>query len=227
MENEFLNNIARNLIIKIGDISNLGLLNGKMGIIIFLYHYARFSNKILFEKIADEFIEDLLNEIHPEYNKNFEDGLAGISYGIDYLIQQNFIITDTKYTFIELDKYINEIDFNKLNDLSLNNGIIGYLQYVFGRYNTDESKRTNIRKKFLIILRNSLKIKLPNSQIKDQYLDHLNKILNKNKVNYNYDIIKKTINNYDLNLSFSLLSDSHLSLSKNGLAGIGLNLILQ
>jgi hypothetical protein len=92
---------------------SLGLGNGKMGIAIFFYHYARYSGSKQFENYADELIDQIYEEINVSTPSDFEKGLAGIGWGIEYLVSSGFIEGDT-------DEILNEIDLilsERFNDL--------------------------------------------------------------------------------------------------------------
>jgi hypothetical protein len=55
-----LERIANLLLLNASFIENLGLLNGKMGIAIFFFHYARYTNNKIFENYADDMVDEIL-----------------------------------------------------------------------------------------------------------------------------------------------------------------------
>src|SRR5450759_41468 len=86
-----LQRIANVLLLNASFIDNLGLLNGKMGIAIFFFHYSRYTGNKAFEDFAGELIDEIYEEISTLTPMNFEDGLTGIGWGIEYLIRHNFV----------------------------------------------------------------------------------------------------------------------------------------
>ena len=58
--------------------SDLGLYNGKMGMVIFFFHYARYTGNSLYEDFAEEFLNEILENLHTETPISFKRGLAGI-----------------------------------------------------------------------------------------------------------------------------------------------------
>ena len=71
--------------------SDLGLYNGKMGMVIFFFHYARYTGNSLYEDFAEEFLNEILENLHTETPISFKRGLAGIGWGMLYLIKQGFM----------------------------------------------------------------------------------------------------------------------------------------
>ena len=68
--------------------SDLGLYNGKMGMIIFFFHYARYTGNSLYEDFAGELLDDIYEDITD--NISFSQ-LCEIGWGILYLLQQGFV----------------------------------------------------------------------------------------------------------------------------------------
>jgi len=87
-----LQKIANLLILNFQNIENLGLINGKMGVAIFLYHYARHS----FQSVYSDQADDLLDELFAALNEShfLIDGVSSIGFGLDHLIKNRFIETD-------------------------------------------------------------------------------------------------------------------------------------
>ena len=63
-KDESLLRIARFLMLHGSFTNNLGLINGKMGIIIFFFHLSRYTRKKIFEDFAGEMIDEIYKEIH-------------------------------------------------------------------------------------------------------------------------------------------------------------------
>ena len=79
-----------------------GLMNGKIGIAILLYHYARYKNESEITEYADQLFDLAAHEIGLDFGTSLDDGLCGIAWGLDYLIKQNFVQAD--------DDILEEID---------------------------------------------------------------------------------------------------------------------
>lgn len=71
--------------------SDWGLFKGRMGAILFLFHYARYTGKTLYADFAEKLLDDIYEDI--------TDGvttcqLCEIGWGILYLLQQGFVEGD-------------------------------------------------------------------------------------------------------------------------------------
>lgn len=127
------------LILYTSFMTNLGLLNGKLGIIIFFYHYSRFTGCKRYNRFADELINELYSEISSQLPIDFANGLSGIAWGITYLIINNFVEADDD-VLNEFDEKIMAIDAEKIKDYSLEQGLAGIAYYAMARYCSQPSK---------------------------------------------------------------------------------------
>ncbi len=90
-----LQRIANVLLLNASFLDNPGLLNGKMGIAIFCYHYSRYSKNKIYEDYAGELVDEIYEEINTSTPVDFENGLTGIGWGIEYLVKNGFVQADT------------------------------------------------------------------------------------------------------------------------------------
>ena len=83
------------------------LINGRMGVCLFLYEYARLTGIKEYENIADDMIDFILNILHKDQNEENVSNLSGIGIGVIYLITHNFLEdTDEHDSLEELDKHL-------------------------------------------------------------------------------------------------------------------------
>lgn len=111
---EKFNNFVMNLDI---DKIPIGLFSGKMGICIYFYHQAQLSKSKEYEKFAEKLLDSIYSQVHSEMPIDIENGLAGICYGINYLIEENFVKGNVNTILKELDDRI----FKSLNFIHLSN----------------------------------------------------------------------------------------------------------
>lgn len=109
---------------------DMGLLNGKMGIVIFFSHYSKHTQKDIFDDIAGNLLDNVLSKIHKKLPINFDSGLTGIGWAIEYLIQNKFMEGDSLTVCKQIDEMIMKTDPRRLNDLTLESGIEGLLHYI-------------------------------------------------------------------------------------------------
>ena len=80
-----LQRIANVLILNVSFTDNLGLLNGKMGIAILFYHYARYTKNDIYEEYAGQLINEIYEGITNVSSVDFFNGLTSIGWGIEYM----------------------------------------------------------------------------------------------------------------------------------------------
>ena len=131
--NSLLDQTARHFLFFGSYLRHIGLFNGKMGLIIFLFHYARHSGNSLYEDFAMELFEEINRDISAETPIGLGNGLCGIGWGILYLSQNGFIENNTNEILEEMDERIMEYDLTRMKDLSLENGFQGMALYLSER----------------------------------------------------------------------------------------------
>lgn len=108
-----------------------GLLDGRMGLCLYLYQQSRIFQNDSYEKQADDILEEVMGKLGTYSGVSFDDGLVGIVFAINYLIKEKYIAGDTTTIFKSIDDklfqyaYFRNIDSivdpNKSNDSSLIN----------------------------------------------------------------------------------------------------------
>lgn len=94
MYKKILVQIANTLFINIQHSKSLGLLDGRTGIALFLYHYARYTDNKMYSELAGIIIDQIYASLSKQDNKCFFNGLAGIGYAIDQIIKSEFVEVD-------------------------------------------------------------------------------------------------------------------------------------
>ncbi len=148
--------ITNTLLLNASFIDNLGLMHGKVGIAIYFFHLARETENKMYEEYAGELIDEIYDEIYAGTPIDFENGLAGIGWGIEYLVQNKFIDADTNEVLEEFDnRIIDEVTFQTSSDFGILNGICGYILYYLNRLNSNTSGTSHfesIQKSLEIVL---------------------------------------------------------------------------
>jgi hypothetical protein len=151
-----LQRIANVLLLNASFIDNPGLLNGKMGIAIFFYHYSRYTNNKIYEDYAGELIDEIYEQINTSTPVNFENGLTGIGWGIEYLVKNKFVQADTDEALADIDNTVYKHRLN--NPILINSGddLFGYGLFHIIRLLEheidDKNLNTLIKKQHLIFL---------------------------------------------------------------------------
>ena len=106
-----------------------GLVHGKMGVAVFFFHYAKYTDNMLFADYAMDLIDEMQKQIHVSSPADFEKGIAGIGIGMDYLIRNNFLIVEDDICEDFDDRMVRAVMYDPWQDFSLYNGLAGYGGY--------------------------------------------------------------------------------------------------
>ena len=82
-----LQSIANILLINIQHIDKLGLWNGKMGVILFFYHYGRYVDKSFYEDVADSLLDLVIEAVSRSAHSDSYALLSSVGIGIEYLLK--------------------------------------------------------------------------------------------------------------------------------------------
>jgi hypothetical protein len=111
----------------------------------FFFQIARQTKNQIYEDYAGELIDEIYEEITENTPVNFENGLAGIGWGIEYLVQNKFIVADTDEVLEEFDNRIfKELIYNTPKEIGLLNGVIGNGAYFLKRIQNPASSEEKI-----------------------------------------------------------------------------------
>jgi hypothetical protein len=130
----------------------IGLFDGKMGICIYFYHQARLTQNKKFKEFAERLLDSIYSEIHLQNVIDMEDGLAGICYGINYLIEQHFVKGNVNSILKEVDdKIYSSFCFNILSNNSVMQieNLRTILQLTIYFYNRLQSNNLPANEKYL------------------------------------------------------------------------------
>ena len=116
--------------------NDLGLFHGRMGVAIFFFYYARVTQNSLYEDFAGHLLDDIYDDIHSDLPINLENGLCGIGWGIEYLIQHGYIKGNSDDILSDIDLKIMEIDPLRLLNVNFRQGLCGIAFYVIARLNS-------------------------------------------------------------------------------------------
>lgn len=147
-----LKEIVNHIFLNSGTADDPGLMHGKMGICIFLYNFSQKTENKNYEDFAGELLDDVFKEINSQTSFDFENGLAGIGWGIEYLVKNGFVEGDTDEVLAEIDQKLLEIIGSPSHmTLNLLSGILGIGIYFLSRRkkaetnNYESSANTNER----------------------------------------------------------------------------------
>lgn len=132
--NKSLSTISNHLILNSHNMTNLGILHGKMGVIIYFYILSRYSKHEYYADFASILLDELISELDMSLPPSFGDGFSGIGWGIEYLVQNNYLEGDTNEVLYDIDQIVmKKQDIRRITDWSFEDGIGGIVLYTFTR----------------------------------------------------------------------------------------------
>lgn len=140
----FEQSIIHHLVIKTIDMDDYSLYYGKLGISIALFEYGKYSNVQLYIEFAEELLDNFLSKITIGRSIDLSHGWCGIGWGIEYLIQREFINFDSNAICEDIDNIIMSFDIKRITDLTLETGIEGILHYLLARIIGSQSQNNLI-----------------------------------------------------------------------------------
>lgn len=183
---------------------NIGLFHGKMGYILVLSHYGRVRKFRFLTHVANMLIEQLTTKISIATPIGLANGLAGIGWGIEYLLQHRFIKGSASTILHDINNQIMQTDIMRIPDNGLENGFLGILHYIALHYQEkQDSSVVSFDSRYIADVKKRAKLsELPETQMLVQCID--------NRVGYTPQLIHF--------IDAAALTHSNLSL-KNGIAG--------
>ena len=187
---------------------DLGLFTGKIGIAIFFYKYGNKLNNQLYTDFAGELLDEIYEDIEDSFPVDFNVGLTGIGWGIDYLSYNGFVNGNIDEILFFID---NEVISN-FHQKKFDYTFLGPIQYILCRINN--SRRSSIKQEFEDILKSVL-----NDANNNHIVHYINKILNNPETYKREDVLSSIINFEEQNIyGYNESSFIHLGLN-HGLTG--------
>jgi len=114
-------------------LKDIGLFHGKMGIALFFYLYSKHTDNEVYSDFAGGLIDDIWDNIHNRLPDTFESGFTGIAWGIEYLLQNNYVSGNSNEICEEIDARIMQLDPRRMDPKFIEKELEGFLHYVLIR----------------------------------------------------------------------------------------------
>lgn len=126
-------------------------LNGFAGLILFYFHFYRYSKNEIYYNKAIQILENIFKRINGNYlNSNFSNGLSGIGWLIEHLTENNFIEIDPDSLFGDtIDEHIHQSMLEDLHreNFAFDQGASGKCFYFIKRYKNTKSPALKLKYK--------------------------------------------------------------------------------
>jgi hypothetical protein len=102
-----------------------GLLDGKMGMAVFLYRYVNVFKKNQYKCYADELLSEILEYVDDAKQMNSGKDIIGIAIGLNYLQKKNYLSADFQAFIEKADELVreNKVSTNVMAPYLLSKGI--------------------------------------------------------------------------------------------------------
>lgn len=160
-----LRRILNLIIVRTPGIPQLGLMDGKTGICILLYNYARKIKSTQIESYAGDLLDSIIEELNVYLPTTFFSGLAGIGWSIEYLKQYNYINCDTNHILSDIDITIFQLDKKKPSLERFYQDFYGYGLYYLAR--TEGGNKPYQEKEILQLLLSDINDIIENDSLND------------------------------------------------------------
>lgn len=217
---DLLKRITRYLMLRASFLQNIGLLNGKLGIAIFFYKYSRYIQNDLYSDFAGELIDEIYAEIHTGYPTDFENGLSGIAWGMEYIIRNRFVEANPDEVLRDLDIQILERDVRKVTDNSLETGLNGLAHYVLCRC-VDRYYNQYFGKSYI----NNLIISMKKNKGEKKLIGSLSNLVNDKRNTYSFNLLDTLSVKCKYNKKELPIEKLSLGITENGLTRIAIKLL--
>jgi len=147
--------IPSSLLQSLSQVTDDGLLYGKMGLSIFLFQLAELTGEDKYKKKASELFDSVSQNLESGMSISYASGLAGIGVGIEYLLMRGFLFGDSNEVLEEIDEAIfTGLEYNDNIDSSLEYGLCGigyYFLYRIKNRPVEEDNHITLRNKQSLI----------------------------------------------------------------------------
>ena len=110
--------------------SDIRLIRGKIGHILYIFIYTRYYGNIRY--------------VHTSLPITFADGLCGIGWGIEFLKKRKFIEGNTDEILVEIDRIVMERDLRRMSDHSFETGLEGIVRSVRSRLDSSSDENRSL-----------------------------------------------------------------------------------
>lgn len=104
MEKELEDYAAAVIQQEMGRVESYGLMKGKMGAVLLFFELADRGENDVYRNLAEQWLDDCLEHVG-EVADNFDEGLHGIGWGIQYCIDRHFIEGDAHVILEDIDTW--------------------------------------------------------------------------------------------------------------------------
>ena len=104
--NAYITSVGEHLMKYADFVPTYGLMDGKLGIALFLFICSSITKDDKFGAYANDLLDDIFENTALLDALDFDTGLCGLSYGVKYLVTNGFVAPESMEVLTELDNHI-------------------------------------------------------------------------------------------------------------------------
>lgn len=125
-----LSKIVSHLALVSNSMHDIGLYCGKMRVVLLLYNCSRYVHNNLYKRIAEELLNNVLEEVRNCLPYGSASGRCKIRWATGYLSEQKFVGRNINEILRDLNEKIIERDVRRISSKILSLGLEGVLLHV-------------------------------------------------------------------------------------------------
>lgn len=122
--------LLHQIVLHSNDVPARGLFDGQMGIVLVLSEYVRAKKTRPLKTAINFLLNQVLNNLSTEMPLDFANGLTGIGWGVEYLLQNRFQRGSGADICAAIDQKLMLQNILRQTNLSLDKGLEGWLHYI-------------------------------------------------------------------------------------------------
>lgn len=123
-------NLLHQVVLHANDVPARSLFGGQMGIVLVLSEYARLRKLRPLRTAINFLLDQILSNLSTEMPLTFADGLTGIGWGVEYLLQNKFQRGSGVGICEAIDQKLMQQNILRQTNLTLDTGVEGWLHYI-------------------------------------------------------------------------------------------------
>lgn len=122
--------LLHQLVLHANDAPVRGLFDGQMGVVLALSEYVKDRRLRPLKTAVDFLLDQVIEHLSEDASLDFANGLMGIGWGVEYLLQQGFQQGSGAEICRAIDQKLMARNLFRMDDLSLETGLLGQLHYL-------------------------------------------------------------------------------------------------
>lgn len=142
--------LLNQVILHANDVPTRGLFSGQMGITLVLAEYARLRKLHHLYTAIDFLLDEILSNLLVSMSLCFTDGLTGIGWGVEYLIQKKLRKGSAIEVCEEIDHLLLQQNILRISNLGLDTGFEGWLHYIIAHIQGGRENKKKVFDKYFL-----------------------------------------------------------------------------